>query len=143
MWNKTRFINEIVSTYEWVSISDEDLLIEEFDTMLMNETLNEKKQLLLFEHTTYIFNSSIILISINKLKKKKFLWDTHFNTIDKNDVLVFELKEHFDLYIVEFNSVDHINVFANFVDSRALIVLKNILWKFHLRLDHCQSEVIN
>jgi hypothetical protein len=109
----------------------------------MNETLNEKKQFLLFEHTTYVLNSSVILISINKLKKKKFLWNMHFDTIDKNNVLVFELKEHFDLYIVEYNSVDHANAFANFVDSRVLIVSKDTFWKFHLRLDHCQSEIIN
>jgi hypothetical protein len=66
----------------------------------MNNTLNEKKQSLFFEHTTYILNSSVILISINKLKKKRFSWNMHFDTVDKNDVLVFELREHFDLYIV-------------------------------------------
>jgi hypothetical protein len=109
----------------------------------MNKTLNEKRQLLLFEHTTYVLNSSVILISINKLKKKKFLWNMHFDTVDKNDVLVFELKKHFDLYIVEYNSVDHVDAFANFVDSRALIVSKDTFWKFHFRLDHCQLEVIN
>jgi hypothetical protein len=142
-WNKTRFINKIVSTFEWVLIFDEDLLIEKFNMMLMNETLNKKKQSLLFEHTTYIFNSSVIFISVNKLKKKKFLWNMHFDTIDKNKILVFELKEHFDFYIVEYNLVNQANAFTNFVDSRVLIVLKNILWKFHFRFNHCQSEVIN
>jgi hypothetical protein len=93
----------------------------------MNETLNEKRQSLLFEHTTYIFNSSVILISINKLKKKKFLWNMHFDTVDKNDVLVFELKKHFDLYIVEYNSIEHVEIYANFVDSRnsTFVVLKD------------------
>jgi hypothetical protein len=67
----------------------------------------------------------------------------HFDIVDKNDVLIFELKKHFDLYIVEYNSVDHVDAFANFIDSRVLIVLKDIFWKFHLRLDHCQSEIIN
>jgi hypothetical protein len=109
----------------------------------MNETLNKKRQSLLFEYTTYVFNSSVILISINKLKKKKFLWNMHFDTVDRNDVLVFKLKKHFDLYIVEYNSINHANAFANFVDSSILIISKNTLWKFHLRLDHCQSEVIN
>jgi hypothetical protein len=111
----------------------------------MNETLNEKRQSLLFEHTTYVLNSSVIFISINKLKKKKFLWNMHFDTVDKNDVLVFELKKHFDLYIVEYNSVEHVDIYANFVDSKdsTFVVLKDILWQFHLRLDHCQLEVIN
>jgi hypothetical protein len=111
----------------------------------MNETLNEKRQFLFFEHTIYVLNSSVILISINKLKKKKFLWNKHFDTIDKNEILVFELKEHFNLYIVEYNSVEHVEVYANFVDSRdsTFVVLKDTFWKFHLRLDHCQSEVIN
>jgi hypothetical protein len=109
----------------------------------MNETLNKKRQSLLFEHTTYVLNSLMTLISINKLKKKRFLWNMHIDTVDKNDVLVFELKKHFDLYIVEYNSVDHADAFTNFVDSRVLIILKDTFWKFHLRLDYCQSEVIN
>jgi hypothetical protein len=50
----------------------------------------------------------------------------HFDTVDKNDVSVFELKEHFDLYIVEYNSVDHADAFANFVDSRVFIISKDI-----------------
>jgi hypothetical protein len=113
--------------------------------MLVNETLNEKRKSLLFEHTTYVFNSLVNLILINKLKKKKFLWNMHFDTIDKNDVLVFELKKHFDLYIVEYNSVEHVEIYANFVNSKnsTFVVLKGIFWKFHLRLDHCQSKVIN
>jgi hypothetical protein len=109
----------------------------------MNETLNEKKQSLFFEHTTYVLNSLITLISVNKLKKKKFLWNMHFNTIDKNEILVFELKKHFDLYIVEYNLVNHADAFTNFVDSRVFIVLKDIFWKFHFRFDHYQSKVIN
>jgi hypothetical protein len=83
------------------------------------------------------------LISVSKLKKKRFLWNMHFDTIDKNEILVFELKKHFDLYIVEYNSVNHADAFVNFVDSRVFIVSKDIIWKFYLRLDHCQSEVIN
>jgi hypothetical protein len=112
-----------------MSTSDEDLLIKDFNIILVNETLNEKRQLLLFEHTTYVFNSSITLISINKLKEKKFLWNMHFDTVDKNDVLVFELKKHFDLYIVEYNSVEHVEIYANFVDSRdsTFVVLKDTL----------------
>jgi hypothetical protein len=111
----------------------------------MNETLNEKRKFLLFEHTTYVLNSLITLILINKLKKKKFLWNMHFDTIDKNDVFVFELKEHFDFYIIEYNSVEHVEIYANFVNFKdsTFVVLKNTFWKFHLRLDYCQSEIIN
>jgi hypothetical protein len=111
----------------------------------MNETLNKKKQFLFFEHTTYVFKSWVTLISINKLKKKKFLWNMHFDTIDKNEILVFELKEHFDVYIVEYNSIEHVEIYANFVNFKdsTFVVSKDTLWKFYLRLYHCQSEVIN
>jgi hypothetical protein len=95
----------------------------------MNETLNEKKQFLFFEHTVYVLDSLIILISINKLKKKRFLWNMHFDTIDKNETLVFELKEHFNFYIVEYNSVEHVEIYANFVDSKdsTFVVSKDTL----------------
>jgi hypothetical protein len=51
----------------------------------------------------------------------------HFDTVNKNDVLVFELKKHFDFYIVEYNSVEHVEIYANFVDSKdsTFVVLKD------------------
>jgi hypothetical protein len=144
-WDRSRFINEITLAYEWVKISNDDLLIEEYDIMTVNENLNEKSRILHFRKTAYVLKSLVILISIKLLKDEKALWNMHIDTIDVKDTLIFELEEHFELYTIEYISSDHVETYVNFVESRENInaVSKEISWKFHLRLKHCQSEMIN
>jgi hypothetical protein len=85
-----------------------------------------------------------ILISIKLLKNEKALWNMHIDTINVKDTLIFELEEHFKLYIIEYISFDHIETYVNFVETRNInTVLKETSWKFHLCLDHCQLEIIN
>jgi hypothetical protein len=33
------------------------------------------------------------------------------------EIFVFELKEHFNLYMIEYNLVEHVEIYANFVNS--------------------------
>jgi hypothetical protein len=40
------------------------------------------------------------------------------DTIDVKDTLIFELEEHFELYIIEYISSDHVETYVNFVESR-------------------------
>jgi hypothetical protein len=144
--DKSRFINEIILAYEWVKISNDDLLIEEYDTMTVNEKLNEKSKILHFRKTAYVSKSSVILVSIKLLKDEKALWNMHIDTIDVKDTFIFKLEEHFELYTIEYISSDHVETYVNFIESKEEninAVSKEISWKFHLRLDHCQSEIIN
>jgi hypothetical protein len=52
----------------------------------------------------------------------------HIDTIDVKETLIFELEEHFELYIIEYISSDHVETYVNFVKSRENInaVLKKI-----------------
>jgi hypothetical protein len=98
-----------------------------------------------FRKTAYVLKSLITLISIKLLKEEKALWNINIDTIDVKDTLIFELEEHFKFYTIEYISFDHVETYVNFVESRENInaVSKEISWKFHLRLDHCQLEMIN
>jgi hypothetical protein len=113
--------------------------------MTVNEKLSEKSRILHFRKTAYVSKSSVTLVSIKLLKNEKMLWNMHINTIDIKDTLIFELEEHFELYTIEYISSDYVETYVNFVESRENInaVSKEISWKFHLRLDHCQLEIIN
>jgi hypothetical protein len=42
----------------------------------------------------------------------------HIDTIDVKDTLIFELEEHFELYIIEYISSNHVETYVNFVESR-------------------------
>jgi hypothetical protein len=114
--------------------------------MAVNEKLNEKSRILHFRKTAYVPKSSVTLVSVKLLKDEKALWNMHIDTVDVKGTPIFELEEHFGLYIIEYISSGHVGAYANFVGSRGgntNAVSKGISWKFHLRLGHCQSEVIN
>jgi hypothetical protein len=114
--------------------------------MTINEKLNEKSRILHFWKTAYVLKSSIILVSIKLLKDEKTLWNMHIDTIDVKDTFIFEFEEHFEFYIIEYISFNHVETYINFVKSRKEninAIWKEISWKFHLRLDHCQLEIIN
>jgi hypothetical protein len=53
-FDKDRFVDEIRSACEWVKTSEDFMLIEKYDTMLINAKLNEKNRRLLFDNTAYI-----------------------------------------------------------------------------------------
>jgi hypothetical protein len=42
----------------------------------------------------------------------------HIDTIDVKDTLIFELEEHFEFYIIEYISSDHVETYVNFVEAR-------------------------
>jgi hypothetical protein len=86
--------------------------------MTVNEKLNEKSRILHFRKTAYVLKSLIILVSIKLLKDEKTLLNMHIDTIDVKDTLIFELEEHFELYIIEYISSDYVETYVDFVESR-------------------------
>jgi hypothetical protein len=143
-WDKSRFIGEITPAFEWVSTPDGDLLVEGFGTMLVNGKLNGRNQPLHFRNTAYVPNSSVTLISVGTLKRDEFYWNMHTDRVEKKGVPIFELEEHFNLFTAEYHPVGHTAAYsANFVGSRVSDIPKGTAWKFHLRLGHCQPEVIS
>jgi hypothetical protein len=53
-FDKNRFIDEIRFACEWIKTSEDLMLIEKYDTMLINAKLNERNRRLLFKDTAYI-----------------------------------------------------------------------------------------
>jgi hypothetical protein len=56
------------------------------------------------------------------------------------DAMICDVKKKHDLFFLNDWSVEK---FVNAVQSRKNILAKTISWNWHLRLEHCRSEMIN
>ena len=144
-YDKSRFIGEITPTASdmWVDTPDGEMKIHGHCTMRVNGLLNGQKRELLFEGTDYIPDSSVTLVSANKLKKRGFFWDMFTDTliVEETGQQICEIKEHYGLSIIEYNPESLDIGFANSVQLRD--TSKATPWKWHLRLGHCLPEVID
>ncbi len=105
-YDKARFVGEIISVNEWVDISNDKMLIEDYDTMLVNDKLEDNKIIKMkFAKTAYISFTNMTLVSLNKLKKKDYVWDMQEDVLihKTSDQKVCGIEEHYELATIEFN----------------------------------------
>jgi hypothetical protein len=138
-YDKDRFIDEIRSACEWVKTSEDLMLIERYDTMLVNAKLNERNRRLLFEDTTYISFIDVTLMFSIKLIKQRFDRCSKTNILMKmiSKKKICDIQMRYNLLILKHENEIMI---ANFVQSRT--TAKATLWTWHLRLEHCHSTII-
>jgi hypothetical protein len=140
-YDKDRFIDEIRLACEWIKTSEDLMLIEKYDTMLMNAKLNDQNRRLLFENTAYISFIDVTLVFSIKLIKQRFDRCSRTNTLMKmnSKKKICDIQMRYNLLILEYAEKNS-EMIANFVQSRT--TAKTTLWMWHLRLDHCHSTVI-
>jgi hypothetical protein len=90
-YDKNRFINEIRSACEWVKTSEDLMLIEKYDTMLINAKLSKQNKRLLFEDTAYISFIDVTLVFSTKLIKQEFDRCSRINNLMKMKCLMTDL----------------------------------------------------
>jgi hypothetical protein len=116
------------------------MLIERYDTMLVNAKLNDKNRRLLFDNTVYISFTDVILIFSIKLIKQRFDRCSRTNTLMKmnSKKKICDILMRYNLLILEDDKNNE--MIANFVQSRT--IAKATSWVWHLRLEHCHSTII-
>jgi hypothetical protein len=117
------------------------MLIERYDTMLINAKLNEKNRRLLFDNTAYISFIDVILVFSTKLIKQRFDRCSRTNILMKmiSEKKICDIQMRYNLLILE-SAEENTGMTTNFVQSRT--TAKATLWMWHLRLEHCHSTVI-
>jgi hypothetical protein len=138
-YDKDRFINEIRFACKWVKTFEDFMLIEKYDTMLINSKLNEQNKKLLFENTAYVSFINVTLVFSIKLIKKEFDKCFRINILMKmkSKKKICDIQMRHNLLILK-----HENeiMTTNFVQSRT--TAKATFWVWHLRLEHCHSTII-
>jgi hypothetical protein len=136
------FVNEMTFAHEMIDTSNDFMLIEEYETMLVIDRINEKNRRMFFDNIAYVSFIDVILIFITRLKKQDFVWNMYKKAlmIKSIDVMICNIEKKHDLFLFKYRFVEK---FVNAVQSHRKILAKTILWNWHLRLEHCRSEMIN
>ncbi len=111
-YDKARFVEEIIFASDWIDISNESMLTEDYETMRINDKLNDKLEnnktiRMNFAKTTWMSTINMTLVSVNKLKKENYIWDMNQNVLiqQKDDKRICNIEKHYELLIIEFNLV--------------------------------------
>jgi hypothetical protein len=95
------------------------MLIEKYDTMLINAKLNEKNRRLLFDNIAYISFIDVTLMFSTKLIKQKFDRCSRTNTLMKmnSKKKICDIQMKYNLLILE-SEEENNEMTTNFVQSK-------------------------
>jgi hypothetical protein len=76
IYDLNRFVNEMTFAHKMIDTSNDFMLIEEYEIMLVINCINEKNRRMFFDNIVYVSFIDVILISVTRLKKQDFVWNT-------------------------------------------------------------------
>ncbi len=125
-----------------MNTSNDFMLIEEYEIMLVINRINEKNRRMFFDNIVYVSFIDVILMFVTRLKKQYFVWNMYKKALMNKsiDAVICDIEKKHDLSLLKYRSIEK---FVNAVQFRKNILAKTISWNWHLRLEHCQSEMIN
>jgi hypothetical protein len=107
IFDKNRFIDEIELANDLIKISNDHMKIAEYETMLMNDRLNEKDVSLKFYRTICISINTITLVSQSKLANLKFNRDSYSKILNqlKTSKQICEIMKRYEMFLLKFNFI--------------------------------------
>jgi hypothetical protein len=104
IFDKNRFINEIISSDDLIKISNEHIQIRRYEIMLIRARLKDKNVKLIFEKTIFISFVIVTLMFQSKLEKEEFDRDYRIKILinTKNDKQMCEYQRRFEMQLLEY-----------------------------------------
>jgi hypothetical protein len=142
IYDQNQFVNKMTSAHEMIDTSNDFILIEKYEIMLVIDRINEKNRRMFFDNIVYVSFIDVILMFVTRLKKQDFVWNMYKKTlmIKSIDAMICDIEKKHDLSFLKYRSIEK---FVNAVQSHKKILAKTIFWNWYLRLNHCRSEIIN
>jgi hypothetical protein len=146
-YDRDRFVNDVRSANEWIKISNELMNVVDYETMIVNDKLNNKIVKFKFANTIWISSIDVTFISFTRLIKKEYDRDLHINILMhmKTSTKVCEISMQCNVLLLKFNLInqENLNKHVNSIQFRKFIVTKATSWFWHLKLNHCRFEMIH
>jgi hypothetical protein len=67
------FVNKMTSAHEMIDTSNDFMLIEEYEIMLVVNRINEKNRRMFFDNIVYVSFINVILMFVTRFKKQDFV----------------------------------------------------------------------
>jgi hypothetical protein len=141
-YDLNRFVNEITFAHELIDTSNDLMMIEKYEIMLVTDHINDKNRRMFFENIAYVSFTDVILMFVTRLKKQDFVWNMYKKVLMNKsiDAMICDIEKKHDLSFLKYRSVEK---FVNVVQFHKKILAKTTSWNWHLRLEHCRSKMIN
>ncbi len=129
IYDKARFLDDIRLVWKWVKTFSDNMPIKEYETMLINVSLNERNKRPLFQNTIYILIIDVIWITSTKFIKVDFDRCSRINILTKmnSKKQICDIFIKHSLLILKYASIKEINEMqANFLQTRPKILIKTL-----------------
>jgi hypothetical protein len=73
IYDLNRFVNEVTFAHEIIDTSNDFMLIEEYEIMLVIDRINEKNRRMFFDNIVYVSFTDVILIFVTRFKQQDFV----------------------------------------------------------------------
>jgi hypothetical protein len=73
IYDLNRFVNKITSAHEMIDTSNDFMLIEEYEIMLVINRINEKNRKMFFDNIVYVSFINVILMFVTRFQKQDFV----------------------------------------------------------------------
>jgi hypothetical protein len=113
IYDLNRFVNEITSAHEMIDTSNDFMLIEKYEIMLVIDRINEKNRRMFFDNIVYVSFTNVILMFVTRLKKQDFVWNMYKKILMNKsiDAVICDIEKKHDLFFLKYRSI------AKFVNS--------------------------
>jgi hypothetical protein len=108
IYDLNRFVNQMTSAHKMIDTSNDLILIEEYETMLVINRINEKNRRMFFDKIAYVSFIDVILMFVTRLKKQNFVWDMYKKAlmIKSIDVMILNIEKKHDLFFLKYRFVE-------------------------------------
>jgi hypothetical protein len=108
IYDLNRFVNKITSAHEMIDTSNDFMLIEEYEIMLVIDRINEKNRRMFFDNIVYVSFTDVILMFVTRFKKQNFVWNMYKKALMKKsiDAVICDIEKKHDLLLLKYRSIE-------------------------------------
>jgi hypothetical protein len=103
IYDLNRFVNKIIFAQKIIDTSNDFMLIEEYEIILVINCINEKNRRMFFDNIVYVSFIDVILIFVTRLKKQDFVWNMYNKALMNKsiDAMICDIEKKHDLFFLK------------------------------------------